>query len=81
MSNYGVKAADLSDAIYVGRLNAARNAFADKQDQTGQVLLAVAEWANRNFHGSAWVNVGQYRVDITVTALPTSTEQSPKDAA
>lgn len=70
MSEYGVKAADFSDRIYAGKLNTAGNAFTDKQELTAQVLLAVAEWTDRNFHGDVWVNVGGYRLDIKVTPLP-----------
>lgn len=67
MSKYGVKSGDFGEAIYIGRVNKAQNEFTDKEDQTGAVLHAVAQWVTDHKGGDCWVNVGGYRMDITVT--------------
>lgn len=69
MTKYGVQAGAFSKAIHVGRLEKDGHAFADKEDHTGDVFQAVADWVERNHGGSAWVNVGGKRIDIEVTPI------------
>ena len=66
MSEYGVHAQIFGDGIDVGRLNKARTSFLDKQDCTKDVILAVAEWAEKNYDGDTRIKVGGYRMEITV---------------
>lgn len=66
MSEYGVQAQIIGDGIDVGRLNKARTLFLDKQDCTVDVILAVAEWVEKNDDGNTRIKVGDYRMEITV---------------
>lgn len=63
-----VQAGGLSPVIYLGRLDRSGRAFQTKRDATAEVMHAVAEYVRTHLHGDAWVNVGDYRLDITVTA-------------
>ena len=52
MSEYAVSPGMLSEAIYVGRLNAKGTAFTEKQERTDMVLAAVAEFVQQHYAGA-----------------------------
>lgn len=68
---YAVHAALFSEAIYVGRVNADRTAFAEKEDLADMVLAAVAQYVERNFDGGLYVTFPGLGIALTakVTAL------------
>lgn len=51
MAEFAVQAAQLSEAIHVGRVDASGSAFLEKQERTDMVLAAVAQYVERNFDG------------------------------
>lgn len=51
MSKYGVSFGNLSDNIYIGRLDKTGAAFADKEDHTIAAALAVVEWVTKAHGG------------------------------
>lgn len=68
-TEFAVQAAAFSDAIHVGRLNKARDAFVEKQDRTDMVLAAVAQYVERHFAGgleATFPGIGlRLRVDVS----------------
>lgn len=68
---YVVKSADLSEAIYVGKVNAARSAFTSKEDRTDMVLHEVGMYVRRNFDGAmtATFEKSGFRLEVRVTPL------------
>lgn len=67
-TDLAVQAGGLQPVIYLGRLNKSRQAYLTKRDATAEVMHAVAEYVRTHLDGDAWVNVGDYRLDITVTS-------------
>lgn len=65
---YAVQYQPLSQTIVTGPLNARGDAFLDKNDQTANVLHAVAEFvANHELGPEMTFDVGDYTLDISVT--------------
>lgn len=62
-----VQASTLTPTIYLGRLDTSGRFFTSKQDATADVMHAVADYVRTHLDGDAWVDVGDYRLDITVT--------------
>lgn len=76
-TKYGVQAAVLSEAIHVGRLNAAGDAFADKEADTDMVLAAVTQYVQRNFDGGLAVTFPGLGLEMTVKVGPLGATPAP----
>lgn len=75
---FAVQAGYLSGEIHAGQLNKDRTEFTDKDAVTGMVVHAVADWADRNHDGHAWVRLADgRRLDIDVT--PADEAEFPND--
>ena len=65
---FAVQCGHFSGEIHAGILNKDRTAFTDKQDVTGMVFAAVADWAERHHDGHMWITLADgRRLDIDVT--------------
>lgn len=70
---YAVQCGRFSGEIHAGRVNKEHTAFTSKEDVTGQVLHAVADWVERNHDGGALVPLPDGRsLDIDVTTKTVS---------
>lgn len=67
---YAIQAGALRDVIYVGRLDARRQRFADKEIATDMATCAVAEYVQRSFGGSMAATFPGAGFDVTITVTP-----------
>lgn len=67
---YAIQAGALAEAIYVGRLDARQQCFADKETTTDMAICAVAEYVQRNFGGAMEATFPGMGFDVTVTVTP-----------
>jgi len=65
-SEYGVQAANLSEAIHVGRLNKSGTAFTDKEVKTDMVLAAVAQYVQQNFTGGMVADFPRLGIELEI---------------
>ncbi|MFS0885349.1 hypothetical protein [Aeromicrobium sp. 179-A 4D2 NHS] len=66
---FGVQYSPLSERILVGRVNANQTAFTSKEEHTGEVLHAVAQYVQHALDSDGFVEVGGLRMDIKVTPV------------
>lgn len=73
---FGVQCGYFSGVIHAGTLNKKQTEFTHKEDVTADALHAVADWAEKNHQGSAWVTLGDgRRMEIDVTTQEEDTDE------